>query len=114
VLERLEDAAWRQSLDHFDPYAPVSSWDLGRLSEAASLADGAILHVLSTARNNCHVKVTDAQLFGTEQAPVRAEPPPEAVPLAEVPTQAATRASSRDRRRSDSAGAGKTRRSSAR
>jgi hypothetical protein len=74
VLKRVEDAAWRRSLDHYDPYAPVTAWDLGRLSGAASVADEAIFHVLSTARNNCHLNVTDAQLFGTERAPAQAEP----------------------------------------
>jgi hypothetical protein len=71
VLRRLEDAAWRRSLSHFDPYAPVSAWDLGRLSHAATVADDAIFHVLSAARHNCHVNVTDAQLAATEpmQAP---------------------------------------------
>ena len=62
VLKRVEDAAWKESLSHFDPYASVSGWDLGRLSDAASMADDAIFHVLSTARHNCHVKITDAQL----------------------------------------------------
>lgn len=111
VLRHIEDAAWRQALDHFDPYAPVSSWDLGRLSEAASAADAAIFHVLSTARNDCHVKVSDGQLFGTERASARAETALEAVPLTEVPTQAATRAS----RHSPRGGSGSrdTRRSSA-
>lgn len=112
VLRHIEDAAWRQALDHFDPYAPVSSWDLGRLSEAASAADAAIFHVLSTARNDCHVKVSDGQLFGTERASARAETALEAVPLTEVPTQAPTRASSRHSPRGGS-GSGDTRRSSA-
>ena len=71
ILGRLEDAAWRRSLSHFDPYAPVSAWDLGRLSEAATVADDAIFHVLSAARHNCHVKVTDAQLAATE--PIQAQ-----------------------------------------
>jgi hypothetical protein len=66
VLRRLEDAAWRRSLDHHDPYAAVTAWDLGRLSEAASVADDAIFHVLSTARTDCALRMTDAQLFGTE------------------------------------------------
>jgi hypothetical protein len=66
VLRRLEDAAWRQSLNHFDPYAPVSGWHLGVLSDAATVADDAIFHVLSIARHNCNVKVTDAQLAMTE------------------------------------------------
>ena len=98
MLRRVEDAAWRRSLDHFDPYAPVSSWNLGRLSEAASGADAAIFHVLSTARNDCHVKVTDEQLFERASAP--AEPALEAVPLTEAPRQAAGRASN-DGRRND-------------
>jgi hypothetical protein len=66
VLKRVEDAAWKESLSHFDPYASVSGWDLGRLSDAASTADDAIFHVLSTARHNCHVKITDAQLHAHE------------------------------------------------
>lgn len=64
VLKRLEEGAWHGSLSHYDPLAPVTAWDLGRLSEAACVADDAILHVLATARANCQVKVTDAQLFG--------------------------------------------------
>jgi hypothetical protein len=71
VLKRLEDAAWRRSLSHFNPYAPVSAWHLGRLSDAATVADDAIFHVLSTARHNCLVNVTDAQLAATE--PVQAQ-----------------------------------------
>ena len=62
----MEDAAWRQSLNHFDPYAPVSGWHLGVLSDAATVADDAIFHVLSIARHSCNVKVTDAQLAMTE------------------------------------------------
>ena len=77
VLKRLEDAAWRQSLSHFDPYANVSAWDLGRLSDAASVADDAILHVLSTARHNCHLKVTDAQLLTHRPAQAQAVRPSE-------------------------------------
>ena len=50
VLKRIEDAAWRRSLSHYDPFAPVTAWDLGRLSEAASSAEGALFHVLTTAR----------------------------------------------------------------
>ena len=68
VLKRLEQTAWKRSLSHYDPYAPVTAWDLGRVSEAASAADDAIFHVLATARANCHVKITDAQLFGPEAA----------------------------------------------
>lgn len=69
VLKRVEDAAWKRSLTQFDPYARVSAWDLGRLSDAASVADDAIFHVLSTARHNCHVGITDAQLAATETGP---------------------------------------------
>lgn len=46
----------------------MTAWDLGRVSEAASAADDAIFHVLATARANCHVKMTDAQLFGPDPA----------------------------------------------
>lgn len=70
VLKRLEDAAWRRSLSHFDPYASVSAWDLGRLSDAAQRADDAIFHVLSTARHSCHLKITDAQLQAHGPAPL--------------------------------------------
>ncbi len=49
VLKRIEDTAWRRSLNHYDPFAPVTAWDLGRLSEAASAAEGALFHVLTTA-----------------------------------------------------------------
>ena len=69
----MEDAAWKRSLSHFDPYASVSAWDLGRLSDAASVADDAIFHVLSTARHNCHVKITDAQLGMHEPEPTQPE-----------------------------------------
>jgi hypothetical protein len=91
VLKRVEDAAWRRSLDHYDPYAPVTAWDLGRLSNAASVADEAIFNFLSTARNNCQVRITDAQLFGAERAPGQAEPALEAAPLADAPTHATAR-----------------------
>ena len=65
VLKRLEDTAWRRSLEHYDPFADVTAWDLGRLSAAASAAEDALFHVLSTARANCGAKITDAQLRGT-------------------------------------------------
>jgi hypothetical protein len=78
VLKRVEDAAWKRSLTQFDPYARVSAWDLGRLSDAASVADDAIFHVLSTARHNCHVGITDAQLAATETGPTPAAPPSDA------------------------------------
>jgi hypothetical protein len=65
VLRRLEDTAWRRSLDHYDPFADVTAWDLGRLSAAASAAEDAVFHVLSTARANCGARITDAQLRGT-------------------------------------------------
>jgi hypothetical protein len=68
VLKRIEQTAWRRSLSHYDPFAPVTAWDLGRVSEAASAADDAIFHVLATARANCHVRMTDAQLFGPDPA----------------------------------------------
>ena len=77
VLRRLEDAAWRRSLSHFDPYAPVSAWHLGLLSDAATVADDAILHVLSIARHNCDLKITDAQLAVTEPVKTEAPLPPE-------------------------------------
>lgn len=64
VLKRLEQDAWKRSLSHYDPFAPVTAWDLGRLSEAASAGDDAIFHVLATARASCNVKMTDAQLHG--------------------------------------------------
>ena len=70
----MEDAAWKRSLSHFDPYASVSGWDLGRLSDAASVADDAIFHVLSTARHNCHVRITDAQLHARERERESARP----------------------------------------
>ena len=75
VLKRLEDTAWRQSLEHYDPFADVTAWDLGRLSAAASAAEDALFHVLSTARANCGAKITDAQLRGTvPTSAVRPEP----------------------------------------
>jgi hypothetical protein len=100
VLKRLEDAAWRQSLSHFDPYAPVTAWDLGRLSEAASLADDAILHVLSTARHNCQLPITDAQLLGAEpaQGQVRATRALKAVPRADGPAPSTGSSSARKSR----------------
>ena len=73
VLKRLDDAAWRRSLDYHDPYGSVTAWDLGRLSEAASAAENAIFHVLNTARTHCRVRITDAQLVGTWQ-PEAAQP----------------------------------------
>ena len=84
VLKRLEDTAWRRSLEHYDPFAQVTAWDLGRLSGAASAAEDGLFQVLSTARANCGVRMTDAQLRGAERAqedelerPERvAEPPP--------------------------------------
>jgi hypothetical protein len=86
VLKRLEDAAWRRSLEHYDPYAAVTAWDLGRLSDAASAADDAIFRVLSTARVNCHLRITDDQLFGTEQAHPKAAQTPEAPQSTDAPT----------------------------
>jgi hypothetical protein len=74
VLKRLEDTAWRRSLEHYDPFADVTAWDLGRLSGAASAGEDALFHVLSTARANCRVRMTDDQLRGTERAH---EPPSE-------------------------------------
>jgi len=68
VLKRLEDAALGRSLGQYDPCAPVAGWDLGRLSEAATAADDAILRVLSVARTYGGVKITDAQLVGRVQA----------------------------------------------
>jgi hypothetical protein len=69
VLKRVEDTAWRRSLEHHDPFANVTAWDLGRLSAAASAAEDALFHVLSTARANCGAKITDAQLRGTTPTP---------------------------------------------
>lgn len=66
VLKRLEDAAWRRSLEQYDPFAEVTAWDLGRLSGAATVAEDALFHVLSTARANCGVRMSDAQLRGAE------------------------------------------------
>ena len=75
VLKRLEDAAWRRSLEHYDPFADVTAWDLGRLSAAASTAEDALFHVLSTARANCGAKLSDEQLRGPTPAPAaRPEP----------------------------------------
>ena len=68
VLKRLEDAALTKSLGQYDPYAPVAGWDLGRLSEAATAADDAILHVLSVAQIYGGVKIRDAQLTGRAEA----------------------------------------------
>jgi hypothetical protein len=78
VVKRLENTAWRRSLEHFDPFAEVTAWDLGRLSGAASAADDALFHVLSTARSNCGVRMTNDQLRGAEatrQPSERAEAP---------------------------------------
>jgi hypothetical protein len=69
VLKRLEDTAWRRSLEYYDPFGDVTAWDLGRLSGAASAAEDALFHVLSTARANCGVKMTDAQLRGAAPSP---------------------------------------------
>src|SRR5262245_28223176 len=91
VLKRVDEAAWRRSLSHFDPYAPVSAWDLGRLSEAASIAEDAIFHVLTTARTHCEVKVTDAQLAGTEPGQADADKPADATrPVDSVPPEEAS------------------------
>lgn len=79
VLRRVQDAAWRRSLGQFDPYAPVSAWDLGRLSEAATVADDAIFHVLSTARTSCGLNVTDVQLAGPQRAQEQEPQPLEGV-----------------------------------
>ena len=68
VLKRLEDVAANKALREHDPYAPVAGWDLGRLSEAASAADDAIVHLMSVARIYCGVKITDAQLAGRAEA----------------------------------------------
>lgn len=87
VLKRLEDAALGRSLGQYDPHAPVAGWDLGRLSEAATAADDAIFHVLSTARTYCGVKITDAQLNGrakADQPTVQAAQPTDATPSTDV------------------------------
>lgn len=68
VLKRIEDTAWRRSLEQYDPFAQVTAWDLGRLSGAATAAEDALFHVLSTARANCGVRMTDVQLRGAERA----------------------------------------------
>ena len=83
VLKRLEDTAWRRSLEHYDPFAEVTAWDLGRLSAAASTAEDALFHVLSTARANCGAKLSDAQLRGTTTTPnEQQEPSPRDTPAA--------------------------------
>ena len=87
VLKRLENAALGRSLEQYDPYAPVAGWDLGRLSEAATAADDAIFHVLSTARTYCGVKMTDAQLNGRAKAgqpTARVAPPSDATTPTDV------------------------------
>ena len=91
VLRHLEAAAWKESLEHFDPYAPVTAWDIGRLSEAASAADDAIFHLLSTARTNCRLRVTEDQLFGTEHTPPNAAQAPEAAQPIDPPKSAVAR-----------------------
>ena len=83
VLKRLEDTAWRRSLEQYDPFAQVTAWDLGRLSGAATAAEDALFHVLSTARANCGVRMTDAQLRGAEQA--REDERGRSEPAAETP-----------------------------
>ena len=83
VLKRLEDTAWRRSLEHYDPFAQVTAWDLGRLSGAATAAEDALFHVLSTARANCGVKMTDTQLRGAERTREDERQRPE--PLSETP-----------------------------
>jgi hypothetical protein len=97
VLKRVEDVAWRRSLSQFDPYAPVTAWDLGRLSDAASVADDAIFHVLSTARHNCQLNITDDQLFGGGPAPgqVQAARELDATPRTDVPASPAGAGSAR-------------------
>jgi hypothetical protein len=95
VLKRVEDAAWKRSLTEFDPYARVSAWDLGRLSDAASVADDAIFHVLSTARHNCDVGVTDAQLAATEPGPTPAATSSDA-PVPSTTSQGSARALNAD------------------
>jgi hypothetical protein len=77
VLKRLEDTAWRRSLAQYDPFAEVTAWDLGRLSGAASTADDALFHVLSTARANCGAKISDAQLRGAGRPQDDRSPPAE-------------------------------------
>ena len=100
VLKRLEDAAWSEALSHFDPYAPVTAWDLGRLSDAASVADDAIFHVLGTARTNCKVSMTDAQMFGSDAVPTNGASPAETTD----PLTAATPAPVPDAQEGDPAG----------
>lgn len=89
VLKRVEDAAWRSSLEHYDPFAAVTAWDLGRLSYAASAADEAIFQVLSTARINCQLRITDDQMFGTEHAHPNGTQPAEAPQSTDPPTPSA-------------------------
>ena len=79
ILRRLEDTAWRRSLEQYDPFADVTAWDLGRLSGAATAAEDALFQVLSTARANCGVRVTDTQLRGAERERVHERTGPETV-----------------------------------
>lgn len=96
VLRRLEETAWTSSFEHFDPYAAVTGCDLGRLSEAANVADDAIFRVLNTARNSCHMRITDDQLFPSPAYRPKAEKAPEArsSPSASTPTIARAAVSS--------------------
>ena len=48
----------------FDPYASVTG-RTGAAWDAASVANDAIFDVLSTARHNCHVRITDAKFTRT-------------------------------------------------
>jgi hypothetical protein len=79
VLRRVEDTAWRRSLEQYDPFAQVTAWDLGRLSGAATAAEDALFQVLSTARANCGVRMTDTQLRGGERAREHERTGPETV-----------------------------------
>jgi hypothetical protein len=92
VLRRVEESAWESSFVHFDPYAPVTGCDLGRLLEAANVAEDAIFRVLNTARSSCHTRITDDQLFPSPAYRPKADKAPEAPPSPSTSTPTIARA----------------------
>lgn len=49
-------------------YEKVDGHDLGRLTEAADIAETAIFNVMSTARHFCKVEMTEAELHNRREA----------------------------------------------
>jgi len=73
ILKRLEDRTRDAFYDLGDTNkysGEVDGHDLGRLSEAADVAEGAIFNVLNTARSYCKVAISDGEMHMREEVEV--------------------------------------------